>query len=646
MTALMLQVLKINVIAAVMICAAVCLGHFTKGRYSSRWKYWTWFMIMIFLLLPVNLGNALWPGMVRIQIGRSSEDGVNEITEGAENLDVKELDAKNTGTGTTNEADIVNAKDAENGTVNAGMMKTEPVENSSAIYINPGKLPIDRILTIAGIIWLCGILVLCIERGLRYYFSLHKMERWSYPADNEEMQELYFRICRKKRIKNPPRLLVWEGLTSPMLAGLRNPGLYVPEKAFTLRELEFIFSHELSHYERHDLWYKMLMLVVTTIYWFNPALYWMQREAEMDIENLCDGKMAAHYTMKDRMKYGELLLKIAAGQNHIPYMSVGFSDGKKVFKNRILYMKNLRCLKEKIFPAIVLGIVMIGSQVLVNVSFEAVQAAAEEMTGVSDDGEEFVDMVADNEADRNQLEQIEAGLLNGENLAATDIGRDHGVQSGEDMSELVEIAVLEDSEDSSTSHLNAILNRNAAGNANGAGGTAGIGNGDGTGNTGNTGNIGGIGSTGSIGNSDNASNTGSTGSISNSDNTKYNTAETAGLVLTDEQKTLWAQDGSWASYVYRATNGNWYDGSGRLYYEEGGGNWSQAASGASLTENAPAKPSDSAVDSTLVTDDSGYNSQTLYENADGSWMNNASGTYVDNGDGTFTGPDGTIWYQN
>lgn len=684
MTALMLQVLKINVIAALMICAAACLGHFTKGRYSSRWKYCTWFMIMLFLLLPVNLENALWPGMLQIQIGRNSEAG-------AENLDVKELDTKSTGIGTKNgvdivnekdvkneagivnakdteheagivnekdsehEAEIVNAKDTEHGTeiVNARMTKTESVENSSDIYINPGNLPIDRILNIAGIVWLCGILMLCVERGLRYYFSLHKMERWSYPADNEEMQELYFRICRKKHIKNPPRLLIWEGLTSPMLAGLRNPGLYVPEKAFTLEELEFIFSHELSHYERHDLWYKMLMLVVTTIYWFNPALYWMQREAEMDIENLCDGKMAAHYSMKDRMKYGELLLKIAAGQNHIPYMSVGFSDGKKIFKNRILYMKNLRCLKEKIFPAIVLGIVMIGSQVLVNVSFEAVQAAAEEMTGISAGGEDFVNMVADNESDRNHLEQIEAEMLNGENLAATDIGRDHRPQSEEDATELVGIAVLEDLEDSGESHLNAILNKDAAGNADGAGNIEGIGNGDRTGNAGtmNNGadNSSSTGNTGSVNSSGNIGNIGNTGNISNAgntDNTKYNTAEASGLVLTDEQKTLWAQDGSWASYVYRATNGNWYDGSGRLYYEEGGGNWSQAATGASLTENAPAKPSDSAVGSTQVTDDSGYNSQTLYENADGSWMNDASGVYVDNGDGTFTGPDGMIWYQN
>ena len=84
---------------------------------------------------------------------------------------------------------------------------------------------------------------------MRYYFSLHKMERWSYPADNEEMQELYFRLCRKKHIKNPPRLLVWEGLTSPMLAGIRNPGLYVQEAAAEVGITEpFYFTRRFKEY--------------------------------------------------------------------------------------------------------------------------------------------------------------------------------------------------------------------------------------------------------------------------------------------------------------------------------------------------------------------------------------------------------------
>ena len=46
MTALMFQILKMNVAAAVMISVAIGIGHFTKDRYSSKWKYCMWLIIM------------------------------------------------------------------------------------------------------------------------------------------------------------------------------------------------------------------------------------------------------------------------------------------------------------------------------------------------------------------------------------------------------------------------------------------------------------------------------------------------------------------------------------------------------------------------------------------------------------------------
>lgn len=558
MTAIMIQILKMNVAAAVMISVAIGIGHFTKERYSSKWKYCMWLIIMVFLLVPIDFSGK---SLVKIQVGKTAEE--SSLTGNAEEPGVEKA---------VEPAEKIN-------------------EAAAKLQLDYGALPLNNILNVMGIIWLCGIAFFGFMRGMRYYFSLHKMERWSYPADNEEMQELYFRICRKKHIKNPPRLLVWEGLTSPMLAGLWNPGLYVPEKAFSLEELEFIFSHELSHYMRHDLWYKMLMLVVTTIHWFNPALYWMEREAEKDIENLCDGKMAAHYTMKDRMKYGELLLKIAASQNHIPYMSVGFSDGKRVFKDRILYMKNLRKLKEKVFPAVMLGVILVGTQAFVGVSFEAVQAAAGGLVEFQPDrnGENSVDMIAGSDLDENELARLE----NAREAAG------HGQNNGNEAAELS--IELEETQNGSTENNENSSSLDAA-----------------------------------DGNTD--SNDGGSSDTES--------AETRGITLTDEQKTVWATDGSWANYIYRATDGNWYDGSGRLYYENGGGSWTQASSGEAATEDAPETPSEEAISSVNVTDDSGYNSQTLYESGSGEWMNNASGVYTDNGDGTFTGPDGTLWYEN
>ena len=602
MTSFMFLILKMNVIAALIICATVWIGHFTKGKYSSKWKYYMWLIVMVFLLIPVDFSGG---SLLRIQIRqKEANSSASSSWRGKQNASNQAENKNEAGETSTTDAVlsgnlISTVVDEKSNAVNNAAEESAksgqvPSKGISTITLSYGTLPLEKLLNGAGIIWLCGILLFGFTRGMRYYFSFHKMERWSYPADNEEMQELYFRICHKKHIKNPPRLLVWEGLTSPMLAGIRNPGLYVPEKAFTLEELEFIFSHELSHYMRHDLWYKMLMLIVTTIYWFNPALYLMQREAEKDIENLCDGKMAAHYTMKDRMKYGELLLKIAASQNHIPYMSVGFSDGKKVFKDRILYMKNLRRLKEKVFPAVLLGTILVGAQVVVGVSFNAVQAAVGDLVEFQpDQGDagESVNLIAENSS----------GSSYGAGRENDSTGKNHS-DSGN-------------------------INADGSEDMNKADASEGI---DSEGTSA----------------SDSASQTENSGTGNSNDDSITGSAETRGITLTDEQVTVWAKDGSWANYVYRATDGNWYDGSGRLYYENGGGEWTQAATGEQGSEDAPETPSENAQASLVVVDEEGLNYQTLYQNSAGEWENNASGAYSDNGDGTFTGPDGTLWYEN
>ncbi len=65
------------------------------------------------------------------------------------------------------------------------------------------------------------------------------------------------------------------------------------------------------------------------------------------------------------------------------------------------------------------------------------------------------------------------------------------------------------------------------------------------------------------------------------------TAESQGYTLTSEQITLYTSDGMSANYVYKATNGNWYDGSGRQYQQAGKGRWTCLSSGATWVEAVP-----------------------------------------------------------
>lgn len=122
------------------------------------------------------------------------------------------------------------------------------------------------------------------------------------------------------------------------------------------------------------------------------------------------------------------------------------------------------------------------------------------------------------------------------------------------------------------------------------------------------------------------------------------TAEKNGLTLTDEQLTLYTSDYSGATYINKATDGNWYDGTGRQYVQDSGDSWIRVCDGSVWTDIPKAKPDDNASKTVTVIDPDGLNEMTLYLDADsGIWHNIAWGVYTDNGDNTFTGPDGTVW---
>ena len=102
------------------------------------------------------------------------------------------------------------------------------------------------------------------------------------------------------------------------------------------------------------------------------------------------------------------------------------------------------------------------------------------------------------------------------------------------------------------------------------------------------------------------------------------------------------------TYIWKATDGNWYDGSGQQYVPISDTDWICKASGSSSNWTLipdDSSLSDSQVSNTVtISDEDGLNAQTLYhDSATGNWYNIAGGIYTDNGDGTFTGSDGAIW---
>ncbi len=330
------HIIKLNLLAALAICLTVLLGRITRKRYALQWKYWIWLLTALLLLLPFDTSSV---SPVHLQV----------------NAPVRSL--THTTPVARTQAAAATAPDAPAASTSSHHDRTIILSNSA--------VSIYGLLQLFAWIWPIGAIILGSARILHYRFSLWHLQRWSCPVADPEILQMYRDIYRSMQIRRPPRLLTNSHLTTPVLAGLRATRLYLTDLPYPPDELAFILRHELTHYLRRDLWYKLLLLAVSTIYWFNPALLLMRSEAEKDIENLCDSRVVRHCSRQGRIAYGQLLLKTAALQSHVPYLSTGLNDSKLVFKERIHYLTRMDRLHRRFPPALLIGAGLIAGNLLI-----------------------------------------------------------------------------------------------------------------------------------------------------------------------------------------------------------------------------------------------------------------------------------------
>lgn len=53
---------------------------------------------------------------------------------------------------------------------------------------------------------------------------------------------------------------------------------------FSVNDMNYILMHELTHYERGDIFYKWFAMTIQSIHWFNPFVYIVLREIVTECE--------------------------------------------------------------------------------------------------------------------------------------------------------------------------------------------------------------------------------------------------------------------------------------------------------------------------------------------------------------------------
>ena len=340
--------LKLNAVVSAVILFTVFLGKRLKNKYSAGWKYVIWLLLSLVLLFPVNLFPR---GVVTVKI---AEEATGDFVESQGGTSGGENESRETAGPLTYVRENVSSRE---------------------IRLSAERISWRGLLQIFFPLWIAGIVLTGLFRILQYQYSLGRIKRWSVPETDRGIKRMYRTECINKHIRRPPVLLRVENLESPLLAGLFRTALYIPEKGYSAEELRLIFSHELFHYQKKDLWYKLLLMTVSVLYWFNPFLILMRIEAEKDIENLRDRQVICGCQVQERKLYQQLLLKTAAlDRNLTPHLAASLNDSFLVFKERIFYMKRAAKLKRGMLPAVLAGFLVLFLNGLVGTSVEAPSA--------------------------------------------------------------------------------------------------------------------------------------------------------------------------------------------------------------------------------------------------------------------------------
>lgn len=80
-------------------------------------------------------------------------------------------------------------------------------------------------------------------------------------------------------------------LDSPVVVGWIKPVVLIPVAALTrlrVEELESLVLHELAHIRRLDPFFNLAQIVVETLLFYHPAVWWVSRHARNEREHCCD----------------------------------------------------------------------------------------------------------------------------------------------------------------------------------------------------------------------------------------------------------------------------------------------------------------------------------------------------------------------
>ena len=159
-------------------------------------------------------------------------------------------------------------------------------------------------------LWIAGVLVLSLRLVYAATHSIGITTR-AAPADGVTLARVA-RLAASLGVRRQIQVLFTDNTLGPGTIGWMKPIILLPPAAIlglTPLQIEAVLAHEIAHVRRWDYLVNLFQLVVETLFFYHPAVWWASTRTRIERELCCDD--AAVRSCGDAIEYAHALTAVA-----------------------------------------------------------------------------------------------------------------------------------------------------------------------------------------------------------------------------------------------------------------------------------------------------------------------------------------------
>ncbi|WP_010283771.1 BlaR1 family beta-lactam sensor/signal transducer [Bacillus timonensis] len=292
------------IVSSITVIAILLIRRLFSKQLSAKWQYNLWFLLLLALTLPFIPKQLIH---FKNHFHFFNMNGINRV----DNPTINTLE----------ESTLTNGNWMQDFTVSVNSLNLNFL---NVVFIG---------------IWITGMVVMA-ALFLHAWFKLKKMKQTITSLNNKDILHVFEKCKQHLNISKP--VIVGESplVKSPMTFGLLKTYVVLPthlEKSMTLRDINYIFMHELNHYKSKDTAMNYLIIIYQILYWYNPLVWIAFKKMRMDREIACDIAVLKSIDKSFHRDYGNAIINFVGLAPHSKEIALAnqFNGSKEQVKKRI-----------------------------------------------------------------------------------------------------------------------------------------------------------------------------------------------------------------------------------------------------------------------------------------------------------------------